>query len=44
VQGLDAEAEQARERALTHMQRLRRAADRFEERRADSEARATVTA
>ena len=40
VEGLDAEAEQARERALAHMARLRRAADRF----AENRARATVSA
>jgi len=34
IEGLDAEAEQARERALRHMSRLRRAADRFVEKRA----------
>jgi acyl-[acyl-carrier-protein] desaturase len=34
VEGLDAEAEKARERALRHMRRLRRAADRFVENRA----------
>ena len=50
VEGLSPEAEQARERTIRHMARLRRAADRFVDRRAEANAadakgeKATVSA
>ena len=43
IEGLSAEAEEARERTIRHMARLRRAADRFTDRRSDSAEKATVS-